>query len=256
MNLGGSCNLNKIRSFTQRPNRGILMALMWRSEACWQARPVGEFVMRIFAMAFALLCGLFSLNQTAQAVTISIDLSSQTMNVQSQKTGESINWAISSGRSGYVTPRGSFKPYSLQRMHYSRKYNNSPMPYSIFFRGGYAIHGTGAVSQLGRPASHGCIRLAPQNAAKLFAMVQQEGANIYISGTPPLGKTMIAKAKSKKQFAKASKKKNKSLYAKAGGKKKMQHFAGKKQQANPMAYAPYGSNPKPLKTWMSNPALR
>ena len=141
--------------------------------------------MRIFALAFALLCSLFSLNQTAQAaVTISIDLSSQTMNVQSDKTGESINWAISSGRSGYVTPRGSFKPYSLQRMHYSRKYNNSPMPHSIFFRGGYAIHGTGAVSQLGRPASHGCIRLPSKMAPILFDHVAL-GTPVTITGKGP-----------------------------------------------------------------------
>jgi hypothetical protein len=81
-------------------------------------------------------------------------------------------------------------------MHYSRKYHMSPMPHSIFFRGGYAIHGTYAVGALGRPASHGCVRLAPGNAAKLFAMVQKEGARISISGSPA-GNTMIAKAKHK-----------------------------------------------------------
>jgi lipoprotein-anchoring transpeptidase ErfK/SrfK len=60
-------------------------------------------------------------------------------------------------------------------MHYSRKYDNSPMPHSIFFKGGYAIHGTGYVRYLGRPASHGCIRLAPGNAARLFSLVRQHG---------------------------------------------------------------------------------
>lgn len=81
-------------------------------------------------------------------------------------------------------------PTSLQRMHYSKKYHNSPMPHSIFFRGGYAIHGTGAVSQLGRPASHGCIRLAPGNAARLFQMVKAEGASIHISGSPPASRNV------------------------------------------------------------------
>jgi hypothetical protein len=211
--------------------------------------------MRFLAFVFACLCGLSGLQQqAAAAVSVNIDLSSQTMKVTSGKTGESFVWNVSTGRSGFVTPRGSFKPYSLRRMHYSRKYNNAPMPHSIFFKGGYAIHGTSEVSRLGRPASHGCIRLAPGNAAKLFAMVQAEGANIHISGSPPRGDTMIAKAKPKKQqFAKANKKK-KSLYAKAGGKHKKQ-FAAKKRQVNPMAYAPYGAAP-PLKTWMSNPALR
>ena len=60
-------------------------------------------------------------------------------------------------------------------MHYSRKYDNSPMPNSIFFLGGYAIHGTGYIKSLGRPASHGCIRLHPQNAAKLFSLVKKYG---------------------------------------------------------------------------------
>ncbi len=70
-------------------------------------------------------------------------------------------------------------------MHYSRKYHMSPMPYSIFFAGGYAIHGTYATAYLGRPASHGCVRLSPENAATLFHMVQAEGARISISGSPP-----------------------------------------------------------------------
>jgi lipoprotein-anchoring transpeptidase ErfK/SrfK len=57
-------------------------------------------------------------------------------------------------------------------MWYSRKYDMSPMPNSIFFLGGYAIHGTGYVNGLGRPASHGCVRLAPGNAAALFNLVR------------------------------------------------------------------------------------
>ena len=63
----------------------------------------------------------------------------------------------------------------LKRMHYSKKYDNAPMPNSIFFLGGYAIHATYYINQLGRPASHGCIRLHPQNAAKLYALVQKHG---------------------------------------------------------------------------------
>jgi hypothetical protein len=70
-------------------------------------------------------------------------------------------------------------------MHYSRKYHMSPMPHSIFFNGGYAIHGTYETGFLGRPASHGCVRLAPGHAARLFEMVRQEGATITIVGAPP-----------------------------------------------------------------------
>ena len=84
-------------------------------------------------------------------------------------------WKVSTARDGYYTPRGTWRPFLLKRMHYSRKYDNSPMPNSIFFLGGYAIHATYYVKQLGRPASHGCIRLHPQNAAKLYALVQKHG---------------------------------------------------------------------------------
>ena len=73
-------------------------------------------------------------------VEIKIDLAYQTMRVETDK-GEVFIWPISSGRKGYGTPRGTYEPYRLARMHYSRKYNNAPMPHSIFFHGGYAIHG-------------------------------------------------------------------------------------------------------------------
>ena len=73
----------------------------------------------------------------------------------------------------------------LTRTHFSHKYHMSPMPYSIFFAGGYAIHGTYSTGSLGRPASHGCVRLAPGNAETLYHMVQAEGARITIYGSPP-----------------------------------------------------------------------
>jgi lipoprotein-anchoring transpeptidase ErfK/SrfK len=116
-------------------------------------------------------------------VDINIDLSSQTMTVHSG-TGETYVWPISSGRAGYLTPRGVFHPRALYAMVYSAKYGNAPMPHSIFFYGQYAIHGTTAVGNLGQPASHGCVRISPGNAATLFAMVQRQGAEIRIVGSP------------------------------------------------------------------------
>jgi L,D-transpeptidase catalytic domain len=116
-------------------------------------------------------------------IRIDVDLSSQTMRVNSG-SGESYVWPISSGRSGHLTPRGVFRPRALYTMVHSAKYGNAPMPHSIFFYGQYAIHGTNAVGALGSPASHGCIRLSPQNAATLFAMVQAQGAQIRIVGSP------------------------------------------------------------------------
>jgi lipoprotein-anchoring transpeptidase ErfK/SrfK len=129
--------------------------------------------------ALALLAaGLFSLLMAVSAaqakVSVYIDISRQTMSV-SVDGWPYARWRVSTARSGYWTPRGSFRPYLLKRMHYSSKYENSPMPHSIFFRGGYAIHGTYYVRSLGRPVSHGCIRLAPANAARLYGLVRQYG---------------------------------------------------------------------------------
>ena len=141
--------------------------------------------MRKFIQFIAVLVALFAAPLAAQAkVLIHVDLSSQRMDVTSDRGG-SFSWPISSARSGFVTPRGSYAPTSLQVMHRSKKYHNSPMPHSIFFHGGYAIHGTYAVGALGRPASHGCIRISPANAATLYSLVQAEGASITIVGTPP-----------------------------------------------------------------------
>jgi lipoprotein-anchoring transpeptidase ErfK/SrfK len=103
-----------------------------------------------------------------------IDLSRQVMTVTVH--GQTYaRWKVSTGRDGYGTPTGSFRPYLLRRMHYSSKYENSPMPYSVFFRGGYAIHGTQYVKRLGRRASHGCVRLHPRDAARLYQLVLRHG---------------------------------------------------------------------------------
>jgi lipoprotein-anchoring transpeptidase ErfK/SrfK len=129
------------------------------------------------ALSIAAAC-LFSFLMAASAaeakVSVWINISRQTMTV-SVNGWHYADWRVSTARQGYWTPRGSFQPYLLKLMHYSRKFDNSPMPHSIFFRGGYAIHGTYYVRALGRPASHGCVRLAPDNAARLYNLVQQYG---------------------------------------------------------------------------------
>lgn len=111
---------------------------------------------------------------SAGNVVARIDLSEQRMYVSIAGT-PAYSWPVSTARRGYVTPTGSYRPTRLHRRWYSRKYNNAPMPHSIFFRGGYALHGTTAVKALGRPASHGCVRLAPGNAATLFRLVSSYG---------------------------------------------------------------------------------
>ncbi|OCW57626.1 L,D-transpeptidase [Hoeflea olei] len=120
------------------------------------------------------LIPLSSASALAAKLEAKINLSSQTM-VVTQNGRVKYKWAVSTGRKGYSTPTGSYSAKWLSRHHRSRKYNNAPMPYAVFFRGGYAVHATYETKRLGRPASHGCIRLHPDNAAKFFSMVQQTG---------------------------------------------------------------------------------
>ncbi len=122
--------------------------------------------------ALALL--LLPVTEADASVLAKVDVSSQTMHVFVDGS-LTYSWPVSTARKGYYTPRGSFHAQSLQLMHYSKKYDNSPMPHSVFFNGGFAIHGTHAVGLLGRPASHGCVRLAPGNAAAFYELVQEQG---------------------------------------------------------------------------------
>ena len=108
------------------------------------------------------------------AVLVEIEKSTQTMYVTVNGVTRH-QWRISTGRGRYGTPSGVFRPQRLERRWFSRRYYNSPMPYSVFFYKGYAIHGTREISRLGGRASHGCVRLHPQNAATLFAIVQGHG---------------------------------------------------------------------------------
>lgn len=110
---------------------------------------------------------------------ITVNKSTQTMTVDSDE-GQ-YEWPVSTARKGYYTPSGSFRPYSLQTMHYSKKYDNSPMPFSIFFTGGFAIHGTPHVGRLGSPASHGCVRVHPDNARTLFGIVSRDRGDTRIT---------------------------------------------------------------------------
>ena len=129
--------------------------------------------LRVLLIAIAFVIGASSSSFAARLVA-HVDISSQTMTVH--KDGRVIHrWKVSTGRSGYRTPTGTYGPKRMHTMWHSRKYQMSPMPYSIFFRGGYAIHGTNYVSKLGRPASHGCVRLHTANAKRLFQLTRQVG---------------------------------------------------------------------------------
>ncbi|MGO9430718.1 L,D-transpeptidase [Rhodoblastus sp.] len=135
-------------------------------------RILTQFVIGLLASA------LFSVANAK--VLIRVDLGAQTMTV-TDNDGQTHVWKVSSGRDGFETPTGTFNVQRLDADHFSDEYDQSPMPYSIFFYEGIAIHGT-YQRGLGRPASHGCIRLSVENARMLYSWVEKYGATIKVSG--------------------------------------------------------------------------
>jgi lipoprotein-anchoring transpeptidase ErfK/SrfK len=122
---------------------------------------------------------LISVNNSTQRMTVLVD------------GAERYSWSVSTGMADYATPTGAFTPSRLAREHYSKEWDDAPMPYSIFFTdAGHAIHGSSAIGRLGTPASHGCVRLAPRNAGILFNLVAAEGlgnTRVEVTGTEPFG---------------------------------------------------------------------
>ena len=137
------------------------------------------------AIAFA--CALMTALASARAeIVITVDKTAQRLSVEVDGAHR-YDWPVSTARWGHRTPNGSYRPERLARKWFSRKYDWSPMPWSIFFDEGYAIHGSYEISHLGRPASHGCIRLHPNNAKILFELVQQhtKDTRIVVTGEGP-----------------------------------------------------------------------
>lgn len=125
---------------------------------------------------------------------INIDLTRQVMTV-SEGGVLKYTWKVSSARYGYRTPTGTFRPTWMSKMWYSRQYDYAPMPHAVFFHKGVAIHATYATGMLGRPASHGCVRLAPKNAAALYRLVNEHGkarTEIVVHGTPDQSSARVA----------------------------------------------------------------
>lgn len=133
-----------------------------------------------------------------------INLTTQRMTVRDAAGNKYGPWKISSARGGYTTPTGTYSPHWTSRMHYSKQYHNSPMPYSVFFHRGVATHGTRAVGRLGHPASHGCVRLRTSNAKTFYKLVEKHGkklTKIVVHGKPPY--TPVAKKyKKRRRYAK------------------------------------------------------
>jgi hypothetical protein len=138
-----------------------------------------------------LLAAAFAAPASA-SVAISIDKSSQQMSV-SVDGAPRYTWPVSTGRPGYDTPNGNFKPNRMDADHFSQEWDNAPMPHTIFFdMHGHAIHGFFDVKHLGLAVSHGCVRLSPEHAATLFSLVKAEGmanTSVTVAGRTPSGDT-------------------------------------------------------------------
>jgi hypothetical protein len=145
---------------------------------------------RSISSVIAMLGGIVLASPAAAEVSIVVDKTSQRMTV-SVDGQQRFSWPVSTGTADYSTPIGTFTPSRLARVHYSREWDNAPMPHAIFFTdAGHAIHGSRATNHLGSPASHGCVRLAPRHASILFDLVMVEGAEntrVEITGMEPIG---------------------------------------------------------------------
>ena len=131
-------------------------------------------MIRVLWAAVTALLLFAPLSAQATAIVARVSVSTQTMHVYVDGMLR-YEWPVSTARAGKVTPRGEWQPQWLSRWHRSSLYNNAPMYFAIFYDGDYAIHATDATYALGRPASAGCVRLHPDNASVLFAMVQEQG---------------------------------------------------------------------------------
>jgi hypothetical protein len=166
--------------------------------------------MRSFLIAVTALT-LFAPGAVQAKVAITVDKDNQQMTVAVDGV-ERYRWPVSSGIPSYETPSGSFRAFRMEEDHYSKEFDDAPMPHSIFFtKIGHAIHGTDSVNRLGSPASHGCVRLSRENAAKLWDLVKQEGvlnttvtltgsSQVALARNPRRGNTAVARRAPQPQY--------------------------------------------------------
>jgi lipoprotein-anchoring transpeptidase ErfK/SrfK len=132
--------------------------------------------------------------KAGSAVLINIDKTNQKMTVFLDGV-EKYDWPVSTGKAGYSTPSGTYTATSMNEIWYSKQWDNAPMPHSIFFmKDGHAIHGSYEVKNLGNPVSHGCVRISPENATTLYALVAKNGlenTQVVLTGTTPGGEFKV-----------------------------------------------------------------
>lgn len=139
-----------------------------------QASSLGTVPMRLPLLAFLASLTLTAAPAARADLLIAVDKDSQRMSVVVDGT-QRYDWPVSTGVAGHDTPNGSYRPFRMEKSHFSREWDNAPMPHAVFFtQVGHAIHGTTQTRRLGRAASHGCVRLSQRNAATLFSLVKQQ----------------------------------------------------------------------------------
>jgi L,D-transpeptidase catalytic domain len=142
--------------------------------------------MRSYLVALSGVLFLAATGAAQANVSITVDKSAQMMTVAVDGV-ERYHWPVSTGIPSRETPSGNFRTFRMEEDHYSKEFDDAPMPHSIFFtKIGHAIHGTDSESRLGTPASHGCVRLSKANASTLYALVQQQGvlnATVTLTGS-------------------------------------------------------------------------
>ena len=169
------------------------------------AKATNHFCSLVIAFVLAIMFALPASAQTSSkpesqgssgTSLVTIDKSRQKMTVVLDGV-EKYQWPVSTGKGGYSTPSGTYTATSMNEIWYSKEWDNAPMPHSVFFRkDGYAIHGSLEVKNLGRPASHGCVRISPENAATLFALVKKIGlknTEVVLNGVTPGGEYKVAR---------------------------------------------------------------
>jgi hypothetical protein len=146
--------------------------------------------------------------QPANPASVLIDIDKSTQQVTVFVDGvEKYRWPVSTGRRGFSTPSGTYTALSMNEVWHSKEWDNAPMPHAIFFmKDGHAIHGSYEVRNLGKPASHGCVRISPQNATILFDLVKKAGlqnTQVVLSGETPGGESKVATSAKPKSLSRA-----------------------------------------------------
>ena len=169
-------------------------------------------------------------NPVAATILINIDKTKQQMTVFLDGV-ESYNWPVSTGKAGYSTPSGTFTATSMNEIWYSKEWDNAPMPHAIFFmKDGHAIHGSYEVKHLGKAVSHGCVRISPQNATTLYALVEKSGlknTQVMLAGDTPGGEAKVAKSAGSRRTSQSA----------AASRKRHSHVASRSFGPRPYYYA-------------------